>query len=873
MDAYKHKSGAQKRKERQKKLDVGKKGCRTLFDVGIKVDVTGADDTNSEEISPCFDETPNIEESKECERCNLDELTVAEGSTPEPVSKEEHFIEEHETPTPTRTMDTGIGTIITNSDLGLLKNKVINSNIIETFVKMGPPDMPPDLPNDGKRAFPKTVLFSKRPNGESVRRDWLVWSDTAESLFCFPCRLFDSGCGSEKSDSNKSVLLSNDGWKKEYGWRKLYEKLPTHERSTSHKNSYIQWRELERRLNETSDIHSQLDSELASRTKYWKEIFQRLLSVVMFLGERGLAFRGTSERIGDPNNGNFLGLIELLSEFDPLLREHISKIKKAQEEGKRLQAHYLSKDSQNEFIQTCGARVRQKVLEERKKSKYFSIIADSTPDVSHTEQTTLVLRYVLDCESEFKVTERFLSFVDCNQKTGQDVANLIMSELEKNSIPLKDCRGQGYDNGANMAGVYNGAQAVISKHNNLAFYSNCAAHGLNLCGVNAAECCEEVITFFGMLQKTYNFFSRSPQRWKYLEKRIGCSLHNLSQTRWSARVDSVRPFVKHLPLIIHALNDCKELNLTAECKTELKGVMKYLRSFECIIMSTIWLKVLVTIDHKNKVLQTRSATLDIETKNIGDLIEELKDLRSKWCNLYAEAKLVAANMTESIECEKDFKEKRLKKRKIFHDETRDCETSSRCDDQTGLNVKHEEENFRINVFYKLIDSIIGGLTQRFQFSEKVSDLFQCLWTYHDEDENEIEKQCLTLCQTYKEDIDTDIFNEIKHLKSIHKTNLGETSLQPLQLLNALRKIKLDSLFPNTSIAIRLFCCIPVSVSHGERSFSVMKRIKSVNRSTMNQDRMNDLSILAMEPDLARSLKYDDIIDDFARKRARRVVFS
>lgn len=81
----------------------------------------------------------------------------------------------------------------------------------------------------------------------------------------------------------------------------------------------------------------------------------------------------------------------------------------------------------------------------------------------------------------------------------------------------------------------------------------------------------------------------------------------------------------------------------------------------------------------------------------------------------------------------------------------------------------------------------------------------------------IEKQCLSLCQTYKEDID--ILNEIKHLKSIHKTNLGDKSLQSLYLLNTLRKTKLVSLFPNITIAIRLFCCIPVSVSQGERSFS------------------------------------------------------
>lgn len=40
---------------------------------------------------------------------------------------------------------------------------------------------------------------------------------------------------------------------------------------------------------------------------------------------------------------------------------------------------------------------------------------------------------------------------------------------------------------------------------------------------------------------------------------------------------------------------------------------------------------------------------------------------------------------------------------------------------------------------------------------------------------------------------------------------------------------------------------------------------------MNQEMIDDISILAMGPDLARSLKYDDMIDDLARKRARIVV--
>jgi len=60
-------------------------------------------------------------------------------------------------------------------------------------------------------------------------------------------------------------------------------------------------------------------------------LLQRILDVVMFLGERGLAFRGDSEKIGDTHNGNFLGIVELLARYDPLLQEHVGKVKSAQE--------------------------------------------------------------------------------------------------------------------------------------------------------------------------------------------------------------------------------------------------------------------------------------------------------------------------------------------------------------------------------------------------------------------------------------------------------------------------------------------------------------------------------------------------------------
>lgn len=65
------------------------------------------------------------------------------------------------------------------------------------------------------------------------------------------------------------------------------------------------------------------------------------------------------------------------------------------------------------------------------------------------------------------------------KKKGAEIAELICSVLRKANIDLQKCRGQGYDNGLNMAGVYIGAEAIILQKNPMAFYISCGAHSLN----------------------------------------------------------------------------------------------------------------------------------------------------------------------------------------------------------------------------------------------------------------------------------------------------------------------------------------------------------------------------------------------------------
>jgi len=68
--------------------------------------------------------------------------------------------------------------------------------------------------------------------------------------------------------------------------------------------------------------------------------------------ERGLAFRGDNETIGSANNGNYLGLMELVAEYDDFLKQHMEK------HGNRGSGHtsYLSTTISEEFIELMGKR-------------------------------------------------------------------------------------------------------------------------------------------------------------------------------------------------------------------------------------------------------------------------------------------------------------------------------------------------------------------------------------------------------------------------------------------------------------------------------------------------------------------------------------
>lgn len=140
--------------------------------------------------------------------------------------------------------------------------------------------------------------------------------------------------------------------------------------------------------------------------------------------------REANEQLNTSSNGNYLGLLELLAKYDSFMEEHISKY----EQARRGQASYLLSTICDELIVLMGEKVLDMIICEVKTAKYFSISVDSTPDVTHVDQLTMILRYVLSDG----LVERFLQFIPIDNHSGAQIAEVMLNFLSKHSIQIID---------------------------------------------------------------------------------------------------------------------------------------------------------------------------------------------------------------------------------------------------------------------------------------------------------------------------------------------------------------------------------------------------------------------------------------------------
>ncbi|KAH1180683.1 hypothetical protein KIL84_001617 [Mauremys mutica] len=87
----------------------------------------------------------------------------------------------------------------------------------------------------------------------------------------------------------------------------------------------------------------------------------------------------------------------------------------------------------------------------------------------------------------------------------------------------------------------------------------------------------------------------------------------------------------------------------AQAQTELQAVQKHMSKFEWILVSSLWMKLRTMFRQSNLVTEARNATLDVERDDTESLINDIQQIREQWDAILTESKLVAQNISISLE--------------------------------------------------------------------------------------------------------------------------------------------------------------------------------------------------------------------------------
>lgn len=743
--------------------------------------------------------------------------------------------------------------VIRNRDFGYLPQITLSEGLTAKIVDKGSVYF---QNKDSAELFPKLQLYGKQrgltrnvfqitlPSGELCNRSWLLFSPKLQALFCFPCVLFT------EAPHNMRSNLCEIGTG--YNQFQKTDRLKEHEEGIFHRKAVLKWKMEEDKVKpEADELRDMLDMELRRYENRWKEILKRVAAAVRFLAKSNLSFRGHREDLEQKNPGNFISAIAFLAEFDPIMKTHLERIQPGR-------VHYLSPTIQNEFIELMGRQVENCIVSKIKEARYYSIMVDSTPDASHQEQMSMIIRYV----SNFQICESFLGYYVIQKPDALHYELLVLDVLASLGLDFSYCRGQTYDNAATMSGERSGLQKRLLDRNPKATFLNCDDHSLNLAASHAAEVDPSIVTFFGTVHEVFVFFSHSPQRWAKMKDVCEISVKMESATRWSAREEATVSLSYSLNEIIELLDSMANAGKddeNLETRTKAANLLHAIQRYEFFAFLEFWSRLLRLINIAQKKFQQPAL-------NIKEASEELKTLRAYLEDPVERENLIKDSIKRAEDGSETFgftKIRRIRRVKAMAGE------ASR---DSGLSMGEEIRRVAVEILDRLgseMQDRFQKLTQhveRFGFLLDLKSLLQDQLT--GEYKNKLMKDCLDFSAFYNELSARALFDDVMDARVIFSRKLLPET--PQDFLKIIAKFGKD-VFCNLQIAIQLLLTLSTSVASCERSFSKLKLIKNYLRTTMSQDRLKALAILSVESEIADQIDMDDIISEFARQKARKKI--
>jgi len=197
--------------------------------------------------------------------------------------------------------------------------------------------------------------------------------------------------------------------------------------------------------------------------------------------------------------------------------------------------------------------------------------------------------------------------------------------------------------------------------------------------------------------------------------------------------------------------------------------------------------------------------------------------------------------------------------------------------ESSFNELNAKESFKINTFYLIIDQFYSALVHRINAYTNIRDNFKLLSDISmDMKIEDIEEGMEKLLKRYPKDFPHDFKNEFQQFLSFSSTSLSIITTNENKkkniLLNMYKMIvdlNVTESFPNVERLLHLYLSLMCTNSTGERSFSRLKLLKNVLRSSLSQNNLQNLGISSIESEFVKSLDFEDVIQTFANEKARK----
>ncbi|KAJ1294689.1 hypothetical protein BS78_01G165000 [Paspalum vaginatum] len=688
--------------------------------------------------------------------------------------------------------------------------------------------------------------------------DWLEYSVSKDTAYCFYCFLFRKEAEHEKFVYDVFSKTGYDNWK-----NATCRGFPDHCRAVGGCHNKARQRADDFR-NQRTSISRKFESNTVDKEERYEARVTAALDIARFLISQGHAFRGHDESASSLNKGNFLEMLDWYKKRNDDVRTAFNELCP---QNAQMTSHYIQQD----LTESCAKEI-SKLTEEEIGDNLFSILIDESRDISIVEQMAVIVRFV---NKKGMVVERFLGLKHVEDTTSNALKKSLLEMLAKYELSVARLRGQGYDGASNMRGEFNGLQKQIRDENPNAFYVHCFAHQLQLVIVSVTSSCSFFDDFFNYVSLIVTSASSSCKRKdKLITKHRESILEKLEKgeifsgkgkhqrtnlvragdTRWGSHLTTLARIELMWDSVVKVLSMIHE---DERKNSRAGGLVRKMESFSFVLNMKLMLKVLRITNELSQLLQRKDQNIVQAMSLLIDVRTRLTDLRNEgWQPLLddvksfcIEKKIPVPNMDVAIP----------------------RWGRSRLDG----NLITQEHHYRVDTFLATLDAIITEMDHRFnEVSLELLVCFACLDPRGSFSKFDVDK-IARLTEIYDRDFsDLDRSNIKEQLRTflIHMRRVEDFRACHDFGSLAIKMVELerDTAFPLVYRLIKLALLLPVATTSVERAFSAMNIIKTDLRNRMSDEWLNDLTLCYIEKEIFRGLDADAIKKTFQALKNRKI---